>query len=63
MAKEEESKPLTVKELASMGGKARAKSMTKAQRSEGARKAVKARWAKAKKAGKAKRKKNERAKE
>jgi hypothetical protein len=37
---------MKVSEMASMGGKARAKSMTKAQRSEAARKAVMVRWAK-----------------
>lgn len=39
-------KPLTVTELARMGGKARAKKMTAAERSASARKAIEARWAK-----------------
>jgi hypothetical protein len=38
-------------ELGRKGGKARAKKMTKQERSESARKAVLARWAKAKKKG------------
>lgn len=42
-------RPLTVQELARMGGKARAKKLTAQQRKESARKAVQARWAKAKK--------------
>ncbi len=37
-------KVLTVTEFARLGGKARQKSQTKAQRSEAARKAVNARW-------------------
>jgi hypothetical protein len=40
--------PLTVTEFASMGGHARAKKLTKKQRSESARKAVNARWKKKK---------------
>ena len=36
-------------QMASMGGKARTKKLTKAERSESARAAVQARWAKAKK--------------
>jgi hypothetical protein len=40
---------VNVTEAGRKGGKARAKSMTKAERSEAARKAVQARWAKAKK--------------
>lgn len=40
--------PLTVREFASMGGKARAKKLSKKERSESARKAVIARWKKAK---------------
>lgn len=39
-------KPLTVQELAAMGGKARAKALSKKQRSESARKAVQKRWEK-----------------
>ena len=39
-------KALTVKEFASLGGKARAKTLTKKQRSQQARKAINARWAK-----------------
>jgi hypothetical protein len=39
--------PMDQSEMASMGGKARAKKLTKAQRSESARAAVQARWAKA----------------
>jgi hypothetical protein len=46
MAKGKEEKPsLTVKELAAMGGAARAKGMTKARRKEIAKNAAKARWA------------------
>lgn len=37
-------KPLTHAEMSSRGGLARAKSMTKKQRQEAARKAVQARW-------------------
>lgn len=40
--------------MASRGGKARAKKMTAEERSESARKAVEARWAKAKKKAPAK---------
>lgn len=43
---------MDVSEFAKLGGKARAKAMTADERSESARKAVQARWAKAK--GKAK---------
>jgi hypothetical protein len=39
-------KPLTIVEFARSGGKARARKLTPAQRSEAARKAVEARWAK-----------------
>jgi len=42
-----------VTELGRAGGQARARNMTPAARSEAARKAVQARWAKAKKAKKA----------
>ena len=42
-------KSLTIQEFARMGGKALAKKMTKEQRSEKMRRAVKARWAKVKK--------------
>ncbi len=38
---------LTAREMASLGGKARAKKLTAEQRSEAARKAVQARWQKA----------------
>lgn len=38
---------LSVREMARLGGKARAKKMTAEERSESARKAVQARWAKA----------------
>ena len=41
-------KKLTLSEFARIGGKARAKQLTKEQRSESARKAAKARWAKKK---------------
>ena len=45
MSKDE--KPaLTVKELAAMGGKARAKTLTKKRRSEIAKKGAEARWRK-----------------
>ena len=37
-------KPLTVSEMARLGGKARAKKMTAEQRRDSARKAVNARW-------------------
>lgn len=37
-------KELTIKEVAAMGGKARAKNLTKKQRVESARNASKARW-------------------
>jgi hypothetical protein len=40
---------LTIREFAAMGGRARAKKLTKEQRQASARKAVLARWAKAKK--------------
>jgi hypothetical protein len=39
-------RPLTVNELAAMGGKARAKALTKEQRQAAAKKAIAARWAK-----------------
>jgi hypothetical protein len=42
-------KPLTVSEFARMGGKARAKKLSADERKASARKAVQARWAKAKK--------------
>jgi hypothetical protein len=45
MAKKKE---LTARELASMGGRALAKKLTAKERSESARRAVLARWAKAK---------------
>jgi hypothetical protein len=45
MAKTREEKPaLTVKQMAAMGGNARAKTLTKARRKEIARKAAEARW-------------------
>jgi len=44
---------MDVSEMARMGGKARAKKMTKQERSDSARKAIQARWAKAKAAKKA----------
>jgi hypothetical protein len=40
-------KELTIKEVAAMGGKARAKKLTKEQRRALAMKAITARWAKA----------------
>ena len=43
-------KPMTVSEMARLGGKATAKKLTAEQRKESARKAAKARWAKQKKA-------------
>jgi hypothetical protein len=42
-------KPLTISEMARLGGKARAKNMTPEQRKESARKAVNARWDKERK--------------
>ena len=51
MAKEREKAPLTVKEMASMGGKARAKGLSKKRRKEIASEAAKKRWAEAKKNG------------
>jgi hypothetical protein len=45
-------KPLTVKELAAMGGNARAASLTKKDRSAIAAKAAEARWGPKKKAAK-----------
>lgn len=42
-------KPLTVSEMARLGGKARAQKLSKEERSASARKAVQARWAKLKK--------------
>ena len=39
-------KPMTVSELGSLGGKARAKALTPEQRSQSARDAVNKRWAK-----------------
>lgn len=41
-------KPLTVSEMARLGGKARAQKLSKEERSASARKAVQARWAKLK---------------
>jgi hypothetical protein len=41
-----EKQPLSVSEMARLGGKARAKKMTQKQRSDSARKAVQARWKK-----------------
>jgi hypothetical protein len=41
-------KPMTITEMARMGGKATAKKLTPEQRKESARKAAKARWAKKK---------------
>jgi len=38
-------KPMTVSEMARMGGKATAKKLTPKERSDSARKAAKARWA------------------
>ena len=49
--KSAENPPMTVKELAAMGGRARAKGMTKKRRQEIAAAAAKARWGE--KAGKA----------
>jgi len=46
-------KELSITDFARLCGKARAKKMTKAERSESSRKAVLARWKKAKKGGKA----------
>jgi hypothetical protein len=43
--KPEEKAPLTVKEMAAMGGKARAKGLTKKRRKEIASAGAKARWA------------------
>jgi len=40
---------LTIQEFARMGGKARARKLTKEERSESAKQAAEARWAKAKK--------------
>jgi hypothetical protein len=42
-------RPMTVKEMARLGGKATAKKLTPERRKESARKAAKARWAKQKK--------------
>jgi hypothetical protein len=42
-------KEMTVSEFAALGGKARAKSMTKQERQASARKAINARWKKSKK--------------
>jgi hypothetical protein len=42
-------KELTVRELASLGGKARKKALTPARRKEIAQKAIATRWAKSKK--------------
>ncbi len=51
MEKESQEKPaLTVKEMAAMGGKARAKGLTKKRRKEIAASGAKARWAGKKKA-------------
>ena len=44
-------KPLTLEEFARLGGHARAKSMTKAERKASARRAINARWNKTKKGG------------
>jgi len=41
-------KPMTVREMARLGGKATAKKLTAEQRKESARKAAQARWAKVK---------------
>lgn len=42
-------KPMTIQEMARMGGKARAANMTAEQRKKAAKQAIAARWAKAKK--------------
>jgi hypothetical protein len=47
-AKKHRKKPLTVSEMARLGGQATAKKLTPKQRRESARKAAKARWAKQK---------------
>jgi hypothetical protein len=44
--KKNSKKPLTVTEMARMGGEATAKKLTPEQRKESARKAARARWAK-----------------
>lgn len=49
MAKKKAVKPLSPAQMGQLGGKSRAKKMTAAERSEAARKAVQARWAKIKK--------------
>lgn len=45
-------KTMTVTEFARLGGKARSAGMSKAERIASAKKAIKARWKKAKKGGK-----------
>ena len=50
MEKKPEEKPLTVKEMAAMGGNARAKGLTKTRRKEIAENAAKARWGEKKEA-------------
>lgn len=55
-------KELTVRELASLGGKARAAKMTAEQRKASSQKAIQSRWAKAR-AAKKKQSNNEGAKE
>jgi hypothetical protein len=47
-------KELTVRELASLGGKARSKKLSAARRKEIAKDAIAARWAKSKKKGESK---------
>jgi hypothetical protein len=47
--KEEEPKPMTVQELSSLGGKARAKKLSRERRKEIADNAIAARWSKRKK--------------
>lgn len=46
MGQEEDKPPMTVAEMASMGGKARAKNLSKKRRKEIAKKAADARWGK-----------------
>jgi hypothetical protein len=46
MGQEEDKPPMTVSEMASMGGKARAKNLSKKRRKEIAKKAADARWGK-----------------
>jgi hypothetical protein len=45
MADKETPKPMTVQEMASMGGKARAESLTESRRKEIAQNAIAKRWA------------------